>query len=309
MANTSEPYRRVGSNSWEELLTQVNDVLENPDGGCDPLEPIETPEDPHLWAKEDIQEVHNRLNEMPGDCFEFAEIPDLWKLSIIEDIEGQLENAWCDCEDKCSNCGPDDDLTSLFLHNWTWRTRGSGGQEETVVDWPALLHWIEVTDDMISWYESAAIDLCFFNMDLHELEKDLDVAESELEAAEADRDRVCAEGPSPACTAAEAVVQEKEAEVEEIEEEIEEVEGYIQESIALRDSSSAAADAAALAGWGVIIAVRHDISGPVDYHGGPPPTPIGQEIFDAIGIQPWHRDDTCTTRFLFPWRCRGWLYL
>jgi hypothetical protein len=127
MANTSEPYRRVGSNSWEELLTQVNDVLENPDGGCDPLEPIETPEDPHLWAKEDIQEVHNRLNEMPGDCFEFAEIPDLWKLSIIEDIEGQLENAGVIAKTSVQTVDQTMILQVFFY------TTGHGGLEALVV--------------------------------------------------------------------------------------------------------------------------------------------------------------------------------
>jgi len=97
MANTSDPYRRLGSNSWEELLDQVNDELQNPPSGCDPLDPIDTPGEDHRWAKSDIREVHDKLDEMPGDCFTFEDVPDLWKISIIEDIEGQLSEAWCDC--------------------------------------------------------------------------------------------------------------------------------------------------------------------------------------------------------------------
>lgn len=101
MATTDRPYYRIGENSWGELLEQVNDVLQNPPSGCDPITPIAIPEECHRWAKSDIQEVHDRLNEMPGSCFEFQPIPDLWEVSIIDDIESQLGNAWCDCDDEC----------------------------------------------------------------------------------------------------------------------------------------------------------------------------------------------------------------
>lgn len=97
MANINEPYRRVGTNSWEELLDAVNDKLQNPPDNCDPIDEIDTPEECHRWAKSDIREVHDKLNEMPGDCFDFEDIPDLWKKSIIDDIENQLDNSWCDC--------------------------------------------------------------------------------------------------------------------------------------------------------------------------------------------------------------------
>ncbi len=100
MANTNEPFRRVGSNSWKELLDAVNDKLENPpsDTECEPISTIDIPDECHRWSKDDIQEVHDKLNEMPGDCFDFQAIPDLWKKSIIDDVENQLDNAWCDCE-------------------------------------------------------------------------------------------------------------------------------------------------------------------------------------------------------------------
>ncbi len=115
MANTANPYRRIGANSWQELLDQVNDKLQNPKAGCDPIDEIEAPEESHLWAKEDIQEVHDKLNEMPGDCFEFEDIPDLWKISIIEDIEDQLEEAWCDCEVCCYPCPNTGDTSIHFI--------------------------------------------------------------------------------------------------------------------------------------------------------------------------------------------------
>lgn len=104
MANSNSPYRRIGANSWQELIDKVNDELQDPPDGCSPIEPIDLPDDCHRWAKSDIREVHDKLNEMPGDCFDFQEIPDLWKVSIIEDIEDQLEDSWCECETCCEPC-------------------------------------------------------------------------------------------------------------------------------------------------------------------------------------------------------------
>lgn len=122
MANSSSPFRRVGENSWEELLNQVNFELQNPpeDTDCEPIDEIPTPEECHRWAKSDIREVHDKLNEMDTDCFDFEDIPDLWKVSIITDIESQLPNAWCDCEDDEICCEPcsnarDDSFTIEFL--------------------------------------------------------------------------------------------------------------------------------------------------------------------------------------------------
>ncbi len=117
MANSINPYRRVGNNSWQELLDQVNDELQNPEPGCDAIDPIEIPAPMHRWAKSDIREVHDKLDEMPTDCFDFAAIPDLWKVSIIDDIEDQLGEAWCDCGDEqcCSDCSNSGTLEQRFL--------------------------------------------------------------------------------------------------------------------------------------------------------------------------------------------------
>lgn len=112
MANTSSPYRRVGVNSWGELLNKVNEELENPpvDADCEAIDPIPIPDPMHRWAKSDIREVHDKLNEMPEDCFTFDPIPDLWKIGIIQDIEDQLGESWCDCDEEqccfpCPDCG------------------------------------------------------------------------------------------------------------------------------------------------------------------------------------------------------------
>ncbi len=120
MANSSSPFRRTGENSWEDLLNQVNFELQNPpeDTDCEPIDEIPTPEPCHRWAKSDIREVHDKLDEMDTDCFDFEDIPDLWKVSIITDIESQLPNAWCDCDDDeicCEPCSNARDLPTFVI--------------------------------------------------------------------------------------------------------------------------------------------------------------------------------------------------
>jgi hypothetical protein len=108
MANSTTPYRRTGTNSWKELLDQVNDELRDPPSGCSPIEEIELPDECHRWAVADIEEVHDKLNEMPGECFTFTPLGDceLWRVSLISEIEDQLSESWCDCgqEQCCQPC-------------------------------------------------------------------------------------------------------------------------------------------------------------------------------------------------------------
>jgi len=308
MANTSQPYRRVGANSWEELINKVNDVLENPDDGCDPIEPLEVPEAPHRWAKSDIREVHDRLNEMPGDCFEFDPIPDLWKKSIIDNIEEQLENAWCECE-GCEPCQVESlDWETIHTHSWSYELCGfnpSGPNcGETVADWVGIQYYHDLTLEEIAYYESAAVDMCFLNLELVDLEEDLADAEAELAAAESARDAACAADPPTGCAAAQVIVDEKQQIVDDLEDDIEAKEAEIEAARTARDDASSAADAAAVAGWTVLSEMEFDRS-PTSTVVGQDYENITEKLLAKIGTLPWAKDDTCRTKFLFPWRCRG----
>jgi len=122
MADSKTPFKRQGDNSWQAILDLVNEELESPPLGCDPIEPIEDVDECHRWSKSDIQEVYDKLDEMPGGCFEWDDIPDIWKVSVVEDIETQLEdNAWCECDDLCCepcvNAGPT--FIRQFLGSYT----------------------------------------------------------------------------------------------------------------------------------------------------------------------------------------------
>ena len=195
MANSDTPYRRlgVGANSWEDLLDQVNEELQNPpeDTDCEPIEPIEVPDENHIWAKSDIREVHDKLNEMPTDCFDFDDIPDLWKVSIIDNIEEQLSNSWCDCEEDeicCEPCGNAGSTSESFVSSSTstacdtpCKTGCPFGCEEN--------NCVPDMDEAFGYHNTWQFTACEF-CDLYEQVKEL---EEELEALEEKYDN-CPEG-------------------------------------------------------------------------------------------------------------------
>ena len=91
---------------WNGLVRDVNEILQGPPEGsanCQPIEPIDEVTDPHLWAVEDVEEVRERLKETCPDI-SFSEELILWRPEIIDEIEDEMREAWCDCETE-----PDED--------------------------------------------------------------------------------------------------------------------------------------------------------------------------------------------------------
>jgi hypothetical protein len=205
MANSNTPYKRlgVGQNSWEDLLKKVNDELENPpeETDCEPIAPIEVPGPEHRWAKSDVREVHDKLNEMPGNCFSFQPIPDLWKVATIEDIENQLSNSWCDCEEDeicCEPCPNAGETTTTFLLRFDTLGRCRDIGSATCVPRPCegdnlTPARLEYTTGK-SQYETGACGFCAIQKDIDEVEGDI----AQLEAQRAN----CPAGPEgDACRA------------------------------------------------------------------------------------------------------------
>ena len=253
MANTSDPYRRLGSNSWEELLDQVNDELQNPPSGCDPLDPIDTPGEDHRWAKSDIREVHDKLDEMPGDCFTFEDVPDLWKISIIEDIEGQLSEAWCDCgEERCCYDCPNCEVgvfETTFLTTETVGPNDCTGCSTTPADstncqtikqgayTDAVNNWFE-----ISTYAGRQFDWCGLLEELAVLQEELEQLEDEL--AELQQELVeC--GTNQACIdAKQQEIDDKQQEVDDKQQEVDDAESDWMDAKLAHEGSCAAMVAA-----------------------------------------------------------------
>lgn len=91
MSNT--PFKR---SDWNAIIQQVNDILQNPPDGCDPLPPIDEVGPNHIWTFGDIEEVQEALIATCA-TIEFEETPELWKQSIIDEINDAIGEAWCDC--------------------------------------------------------------------------------------------------------------------------------------------------------------------------------------------------------------------
>lgn len=100
--------------NWNLLIADVNNILQNPpeDSNCEPIDTIEAAGDPHLWSVDDIEEVRNKLKETCPDI-RFQEDLQIWRPEIVDEIEAQMENAWCDCEGEAN---PDE--FTLILGNF-----------------------------------------------------------------------------------------------------------------------------------------------------------------------------------------------
>lgn len=85
---------------WNLLVQDVNEILQGPPEGstnCDPIDPIDEVTDPHLWAISDVTEMRDKLKETCPDI-DFSKELILWKTEIINEIEEQMDEAWCNCE-------------------------------------------------------------------------------------------------------------------------------------------------------------------------------------------------------------------
>lgn len=97
------PFTRA---EWNAIIAEVNGIRASPpaDTDCEPLPAIDEVGLLHRWSKADIQAVQEALTET-CPSITWDTIPELWKQSIIDEIEAKYAQAWCDCEDD-DECDP-----------------------------------------------------------------------------------------------------------------------------------------------------------------------------------------------------------
>lgn len=103
MSKYYDPNRPFSLEQWNMLVDDVNNILQNPVGNCQPVSPCSRVVDPHRWSVADIEEVRNKLKETCPEI-DFTVTLDLWKQAILDEIEQEMEKAWCDCEDSAYIC-------------------------------------------------------------------------------------------------------------------------------------------------------------------------------------------------------------
>lgn len=107
------PFTRADYNA---LIDEVNVVITSPPSGCEPLSPLEHVGPKHRWAKSDIRRIHEAITATCPDIT-FAPIPMAWKQSTIDEIRDKLTQAWCNCDDDCT----DEDGTEFVVRMLTPR--------------------------------------------------------------------------------------------------------------------------------------------------------------------------------------------
>lgn len=81
---------------WNDIIQRINDLIANPDPGCEDIESLEEVAGRHIWTPDDIAAVRDKLVEIcPENIFEAETVK--WKQQIIDEIEAAIENGWCDC--------------------------------------------------------------------------------------------------------------------------------------------------------------------------------------------------------------------
>lgn len=95
MADSSSVYKRIID--WNvQIIQPINELATNPPDGCDPLSPLPEAEKDHLWMKQDVINVQDKLMEIcPDNDFTELETPQLITVILIEEIENAIAIGWC----------------------------------------------------------------------------------------------------------------------------------------------------------------------------------------------------------------------
>jgi len=85
--------------NWNTLIRDLNEFFEAPTEGCAFIEPLEEVEAPHIWTRQDVQEVRDKLKEACPlnfrDGVEYYDLTKPWHKQIIDEIEAAM--FWCNC--------------------------------------------------------------------------------------------------------------------------------------------------------------------------------------------------------------------
>lgn len=240
MVSSSQPWRNQGDNSWGKFIDKINDFLQDPPDGCDPIDIIEKPDECHRWSKSDIREVHDKLNEMPGDCFDFDDVPDIWKVSIIDDVEDQLTEVWCECNADCPNVADEEKifLISVFFDDTDCVLKAEFdfvADEAARDDFNDAVFVYRIAKS--NYHQGLFPKVCQLEDELEALEEELEDLQDELASLNKSKDATCGEDPlGSSCVSLTAQVSDKEKEIDEIEEEIDEKQEELNTLIKERDA-------------------------------------------------------------------------
>jgi len=206
MANSNSVYKRI--TNWNgQIIQPINELCENPPGNCDPIDTLEEAEENHLWMKQDIIDVQNKLKELcDNNSFTDPESPQLATVVYIQEIEDAINVGWCECDEpKTRSWLLDTYVTSKTCCSFDRYT-------ETAVDEEAWIQpYLDAKDALIQTlvsYYAAQKQRCFWNHEALRFQDELDQLESELLVLE-----VAVPPDSGAIAAKQAEITAKQAEL------------------------------------------------------------------------------------------------
>jgi hypothetical protein len=213
---------------WNNIIQQVNNLAQNPDSSCDPVDTLEEVGPDHIWTKTDINDVQNKLIEICGDNSFSAELR-LWAQDIIDEINDAIANGWCDCNPclpECSNAQGNVEIYGGSFSVTDCRNCGECGSGTcpptcTQAERNAAVAAGNLANSKIGDWADAWSAYCTLSDEVDKLQKELDALQDQLDALndqldalETARDEACAHGTPEECAAAQAAVDAKQAELD-----------------------------------------------------------------------------------------------
>ncbi len=260
--DTSKPFTRENWN--EDIIQEVNILCTNPDEGCDPLPLIDKVNPKHIWTKQDVKEVQDKLIKIcPENKFDKMETPQLWtygkEVAIIKPIEEAIERGWCGCEPKIIDLGTyyavevpagrreeqsDGKIQSVTACGTIYTQYHSPWYPEVDNDNVAVWTAYNIIIAKKAEYQSLAYEIFDLEDDIEKLEAEITILKDEIKKLESDlyfaeiyleelkteRDAICGNDPqNSACQDAQEAVTAQETVVQDIKDDIKEKENELEE--------------------------------------------------------------------------------
>jgi len=223
MAISSEPWRREGNNSWNDLVRRVNEVLENPPDNtdCDPIAPLpEIDAECHQWTTQDITDMQNALKEACDTNVFTPVVPcDKWEVSIIDEIEAAIVVGFCDCKtlDECvPSCDNQAFPEEIFIKSVVEdKCTESFGLSCSAAASASTILFSEYLD-LQNAFDLVHAELCVLEEEVADLQEELDALQEQLDDLTTQKNTECIANPGSAlCISLTAAVSAKQVEVDE----------------------------------------------------------------------------------------------
>jgi hypothetical protein len=303
--------------NWNGIIRRVNELAANPPSGCDPIEPLPEVGPDHIWTKSDVGAVQDKLAAICKDNTFTSE--ELWKQSLISEIEEALSKGWCDCNDCLDMCPNAGSPEQIYLGSWgaarihvgTAHYECSGHSDDiddvlqkcrdvaapsyTSADVTQYLGYLSEASRQTQEWIIAATRVCMYKGQIDQLRDMLAAAERRLADAQKSVSRYCVpDGDPVACSDARDEVQAASEAIKSIQSALVNTQQKLATEETKRDTASANADAAVQSSWAL-----GETFGPNE-----PSLAVNLIQFYRTLQKPWGHLYTCDNPNDYPNRCR-----